>query len=129
MLKTRRVAYSIAALVASVLSLWPAILWMDFAVPYSTYDVWQRRQTELVFRLAGEAVTARERDVDIAVVKVLVAPTVFPASIGVPRPEYTRLAFPDGTIAELAGIQPSRLATDYVTVAVPTCAAPDRPLL
>ena len=120
MLKTRRTAYTIAVLTGSVLSLVPAILWMDFVAPYSAYDVWQRRENELVFRLSGEAVTTGELEVEIAVFKVLVAPTMIPASIGLPRPEYTRFAFPDGTIVELAGIQPSRLAMDYVALAVPT---------
>jgi hypothetical protein len=121
-MKTRRCAYTLTILIAALLSLAPAILWMDFVAPYSAYEVWQRRENELVFRLSESAGATGELDSEIAVFEALVAPTLIPTWFGVPRPEYTRFAFPDNTIVELAGVQPSRLAIEYVAVAAPTWA-------
>lgn len=123
-MNSRRVAYTIITLAATILSLAPAVLWMDFVAPYSAYEVWQRRPNELVFRLSENAAATGELESEIAVFKVLVAPTLIPTWIGVPRPQYTRLMFPDQMIVELAGVQPSRLAIGYAVVALPTWVLP-----
>lgn len=115
----RLTPYTIIALAAALLSIAPAVLWMDFVAPYSAYEVWQRRENELVFRLFESATASGELDAEITMFKFLVAPTLIPTWVGVPRPEYTRFAFPDETIVELAGVQPSRLAFEYAAVAWP----------
>ena len=118
--KRRAHAYSVIALAAAVLSLLPGVLWMDFVAPYSAYEVWQRTEKDITFRLSDQAVNLGELDAEIYIFKVLVAPTVLSTYLGVPRPEYTRFAFPDQTIVELAGVQPSKLALQYFLVAFPT---------
>jgi hypothetical protein len=116
---SRAAIYAVIVLLALILSAIPAILWMDFVVPYSAYEVWQRRGQDLVFRLSPAAAAASDLDTEVFVFKLLVAPTLLPAWLGVPRPEYTRFAFPDDTVIEIAGIQPSRLAMQYGAVAAP----------
>ena len=116
----RTPAYAIAILAAVILSFVPAILWMDFVAPFDAYEVWQRRENELVFRLSKNAAATGRLETEIAIFKLLVAPTILPTLLGIPRPEYTRFAFPDETTVELAGVQPSRLALRFSAVAVPT---------
>ena len=97
-------------------------MWMDFVAPFSIYDVWQRSEKEIVFRVSKRKPDLGSFDAEVAAFRALVAPTLLPTWLGVPRREYTRFAFPDGVIVELAGVQPSLLALDYATVAVPTWA-------
>ncbi len=93
---------------------------MDFVAPFSVYDVWRRTENEIVFRLSDRKPDLGDFDTEVAVFRILVAPTLLPSWLGLPRPEYTRFAFPDNVTVELAGVQPSLVAWQYSAVAVPT---------
>jgi len=117
--RSRRAGYACALLGAAVLSLIPSVLWQDFVTPYPYWAVWERSADRLTFQGASAShAVPLHLNSEAAVFKVLVAPSVVPSLLGAWRPEYTRLAFPDGVVTEaVAMLAPSALAMQFFRTA------------
>ena len=115
---SRTNAYTIATLAAALLALAPAALWPDFLVPYPYWATYHRSPEEIVLRAVDRPTVPADMATKLRVFRILVAPTVPMSWLGIWRPEFTRLAFPDGIITEV-GVAPSGLVWQYFRVAFP----------
>jgi hypothetical protein len=117
---SRAAPYAISLLTAVVLTLIPSVLWFDLVLRYPFWPPCDPKLEALVHRAPPPPHIVRELARELAVFKVLVAPTVMPTWFGVSRPIYTRIAFADGVWPDLVGATGLRLAAQYFAVAFPT---------